>query len=220
MLLTRSPLSASIATNLTFDLHVLGTPPAFILSQDQTLRKFTEFTNSTEDSSPILSVSCSLSFKSISVSLLSIDSSSLLSSWRCPQNHPPGRSLSQTPQQIAPQTTAGFLSYHSSVVNVPPVTASRTISYTPGHSCQPQGTSPNFTTPPLPCQIRQALFLTLFRSNLQPHFLRNRHFQLLITKPAKPLTKVTGDNHTSYHSLDPSRKSPTNRDSSTPKNCR
>ncbi len=23
----------------TFDLHVLGTPPAFILSQDQTLRK-------------------------------------------------------------------------------------------------------------------------------------------------------------------------------------
>ena len=24
-----------------FDLHVLGTPPAFILSQDQTLRKFT-----------------------------------------------------------------------------------------------------------------------------------------------------------------------------------
>ena len=36
-LLTRSPL-----TNIAicpFDLHVLGTPPAFILSQDQTLRK-------------------------------------------------------------------------------------------------------------------------------------------------------------------------------------
>ena len=36
-LLTRSPLS--IIANTPFDLHVLGTPPAFILSQDQTLRK-------------------------------------------------------------------------------------------------------------------------------------------------------------------------------------
>ncbi len=36
-LLTRSPLT-NIAT-CPFDLHVLGTPPAFILSQDQTLRK-------------------------------------------------------------------------------------------------------------------------------------------------------------------------------------
>ena len=34
VLLTRSPLC--LATS--FDLHVLGTPPAFILSQDQTLR--------------------------------------------------------------------------------------------------------------------------------------------------------------------------------------
>ena len=36
-LLTRSPLG-HIAIS-SFDLHVLGTPPAFILSQDQTLRK-------------------------------------------------------------------------------------------------------------------------------------------------------------------------------------
>ena len=36
VLLTRSPLS--IATS--FDLHVLSTPPAFILSQDQTLHWF------------------------------------------------------------------------------------------------------------------------------------------------------------------------------------
>ena len=35
MLLTRSPLSIAAP----FDLHVLGTPPAFILSQDQTLHK-------------------------------------------------------------------------------------------------------------------------------------------------------------------------------------
>ena len=34
MLLTRSPLSLA----RSFDLHGLGTPPAFILSQDQTLR--------------------------------------------------------------------------------------------------------------------------------------------------------------------------------------
>lgn len=41
MLRTRSPLRFScIATPKTpFDLHVLTTPPAFILSQDQTLRK-------------------------------------------------------------------------------------------------------------------------------------------------------------------------------------
>ena len=43
-LLTRPPLSllmilaeASIGEQTPFDLHVLGTPPAFILSQDQTL---------------------------------------------------------------------------------------------------------------------------------------------------------------------------------------
>ena len=34
MLLTRPPLDPKVS----FDLHVLGTPPAFILSQDQTLQ--------------------------------------------------------------------------------------------------------------------------------------------------------------------------------------
>ena len=38
VLLTRPPLPPRLATERTFDLHVLGTPPAFILSQDQTLR--------------------------------------------------------------------------------------------------------------------------------------------------------------------------------------
>ena len=38
VLLTRSPLDCIATTS--FDLHVLGTPPAFILSQDQTLKKF------------------------------------------------------------------------------------------------------------------------------------------------------------------------------------
>ena len=42
MLLTRSPLNKneSIATTtlIPFDLHVLGMPPAFVLSQDQTLK--------------------------------------------------------------------------------------------------------------------------------------------------------------------------------------
>ena len=38
MLRTHSPLNARIATSASFDLHVLSTPPAFILSQDQTLR--------------------------------------------------------------------------------------------------------------------------------------------------------------------------------------
>ena len=38
-LLTRSPLSDSPKEITPFDLHVLGTPPAFVLSQDQTLKK-------------------------------------------------------------------------------------------------------------------------------------------------------------------------------------
>ena len=38
-LLARSPLRSSVLLqNSPFDLHVLSTPPAFILSQDQTLR--------------------------------------------------------------------------------------------------------------------------------------------------------------------------------------
>ena len=36
-LLTRSPLSKGPKSLAPFDLHVLGTPPAFVLSQDQTL---------------------------------------------------------------------------------------------------------------------------------------------------------------------------------------
>jgi hypothetical protein len=39
VLLTRSPLSPGASSGLSFDLHVLGTPPAFVLSQDQTLRR-------------------------------------------------------------------------------------------------------------------------------------------------------------------------------------
>ena len=38
-LLTRSPLSKLPKQFTPFDLHVLGTPPAFVLSQDQTLKK-------------------------------------------------------------------------------------------------------------------------------------------------------------------------------------
>ena len=38
-LLTRSPLSKNPKNFTPFDLHVLGTPPAFVLSQDQTLKK-------------------------------------------------------------------------------------------------------------------------------------------------------------------------------------
>ena len=38
VLRTHSPLRTRLATGPAFDLHVLSTPPAFILSQDQTLR--------------------------------------------------------------------------------------------------------------------------------------------------------------------------------------
>ena len=40
MFLTRSPLGLPVQAPWTpFDLHVLSTPPAFVLSQDQTLRQ-------------------------------------------------------------------------------------------------------------------------------------------------------------------------------------
>ena len=38
VLLTRAPLVGTPKGPLPFDLHVLGTPPAFVLSQDQTLQ--------------------------------------------------------------------------------------------------------------------------------------------------------------------------------------
>ena len=38
MLLTRAPLYSHPKVTFSFDLHVLGTPPAFVLSQDQTLQ--------------------------------------------------------------------------------------------------------------------------------------------------------------------------------------
>ena len=39
VLLTRSPLIHPASWASSFDLHVLSTPPAFVLSQDQTLQK-------------------------------------------------------------------------------------------------------------------------------------------------------------------------------------
>ena len=37
VLLTRPPLNKKASSLVPLDLHVLGTPPAFVLSQDQTL---------------------------------------------------------------------------------------------------------------------------------------------------------------------------------------
>ena len=45
VLLTRSPLIHCASTASSFDLHVLSTPPAFVLSQDQTLHKKTRKKN-------------------------------------------------------------------------------------------------------------------------------------------------------------------------------
>src|SRR6185437_2315210 len=39
VLLTRSPLSPRPKPGFSLDLHVLSAPPAFVLSQDQTLRE-------------------------------------------------------------------------------------------------------------------------------------------------------------------------------------
>jgi hypothetical protein len=45
VLLTRSPLSTQASPGFSFDLHVLGAPPAFVLSQDQTLHRDLNPTN-------------------------------------------------------------------------------------------------------------------------------------------------------------------------------
>ena len=47
MLLTRSPLSPDPKVRFSLDLHVLSAPPAFVLSQDQTLREV--FVRRTDD---------------------------------------------------------------------------------------------------------------------------------------------------------------------------
>src|SRR5215211_5686164 len=47
VLLTRSPLTTHPKADGPFDLHVLSTPPAFVLSQDQTLQQ-----NQTENTTP------------------------------------------------------------------------------------------------------------------------------------------------------------------------
>ena len=48
VLLTRSPLEHPASRAFPFDLHVLSTPPAFVLSQDQTLQTKTPGTNPAE----------------------------------------------------------------------------------------------------------------------------------------------------------------------------
>ncbi len=59
-LLTRSPLGPSIAGQTPFDLHVLGTPPAFVLSQDQTLKK--SYLNALPDAKTIFQVAASSNY--------------------------------------------------------------------------------------------------------------------------------------------------------------
>ena len=49
MLLTRSPLIRPASWSSPFDLHVLSTPPAFVLSQNQTLRECQTATHRPED---------------------------------------------------------------------------------------------------------------------------------------------------------------------------
>src|SRR3954468_12648358 len=48
VLLTRSPLIRPASWPSPFDLHVLSTPPAFVLSQNQTLRKCQHGTGTTK----------------------------------------------------------------------------------------------------------------------------------------------------------------------------
>ena len=58
MLLTRPPLSAQPKPGISCDLHALGTPPTFILSQDQTLQ------NSQTSTRPLVSHRANLNLSS------------------------------------------------------------------------------------------------------------------------------------------------------------
>ena len=61
MLLTRSPLSPRPKPRFSLDLHVLSAPPAFVLSQDQTLREENMRPHRKgEDSSSVLSLNSNI----------------------------------------------------------------------------------------------------------------------------------------------------------------
>ena len=133
-------------------------------------------------------VSCSI--LQIYLSISTLDRLKSLTVFLALSAIPPVRYAQKHPQPPEPQTTAGFLSYHSSVVNVPPFSQPRNAQIVrfaialrpPSRHCRPQGTSPNFTTAPIPCQIRCSLFFFVFRSNpaslplSPPLFIpKNRH---------------------------------------------
>ena len=65
-LLTRSPLSKGPKPLAPFDLHVLGTPPAFVLSQDQTLEFNLQQILSDLPLTSLLRLRCLLSFNRFS----------------------------------------------------------------------------------------------------------------------------------------------------------
>jgi len=67
--------------------------------------------------------------------------------------------------------------------------------------CRPQGTRANFTTAPLPCQIRQSLFFIRFSFNNR-HSFSNRQTTTPSNKSQQLNTRITQrHNHLLYHSL-------------------
>ena len=105
----------------TFDLHVLGTPPAFILSQDQTLRNYTKTSLSlpTYDKTlePLRTLMPHRTQKCIRSRLAFLTSSRYL---HPPHTFAPQRRNAATLQHRPGKHTVTYtLSYHSLVVNVP-----------------------------------------------------------------------------------------------------
>jgi len=160
-------------------------------------------TNNTEDSSSIPLASCSI-FQ-IHPCISTPDRLKFLTVFLALSVIPPARNTRRRSQPLESQTTAGFLSYHSSVVNVPLISPRRNHQITrfaialriPNRYRQTQGTSPNFTTAPFPCQIRYALFFFVFCSapiRLPP----NPPQPTPKTWPANS-PQVPGHNHSLYH---------------------
>ncbi len=143
---------------------MLSTPPAFILSQDQTLRKLRNSTR-TEDSSSIppefLQQSSVLPTDSVPYSLLGVVRNPVSQNTQKHSNH-----QNRTQLLASYLTTLQLLMCHRLLL----LTLSLVLPLLPRssatHSCRPQSASPNFTTAPSPCQIRQALFLQRLPQNL------------------------------------------------------
>ena len=126
---------------------------------------------------------------------------------------PTARNTQRHPQPEEPQTTAGFLSYHSSVVNVPLVSHSFCNHETPtllasSSPCPPQVVTANpraqvLTLPPLPLPVKSTRLC--FSSSCAAPRLPYRPIRRTQLQKQNPQIshRLVGHNHSLYHAHSP-----------------